>query len=164
MALCCPVILAVTRLAGREDVWWGWPNLLNTPTVLVFPAPVCMSLFPSCRTPTTLSYPRFLRHVLFVPYSSFYFIWYLNWAVSSSCLYFCLGDESKRKMERHFMLGDAKSCNLWWSQCCWDVCSGAALADCLSPPLGWPLASTMCLLVVHCPCTLLSNSLHMQCF
>lgn len=77
-----------------------------------------------------------------------------------SCLYFCMGDESKTKMERHFMLGDPKTCKLEWSQCCWDVCSGAAVADCLSPPLGWPLASTMCLLVVHCPRTLLSKSSH----
>lgn len=71
-----------------------------------------------------------------------------------------MGDESKTKMERHFMLGDPKTCKLEWSQCCWDVCSGAAVADCLSPPLGWPLASTMCLLVVHCPRTLLSKSSH----
>lgn len=34
------------------------------------------------------------------------------------------------------------------------------MADCLSPPLGWPLASTVCLSVVHCPCTLLSKSSH----
>lgn len=33
-------------------------------------------------------------------------------------------------------------------------------ADCLSPPFGWPSASTMCLLAVHCPRTLLSNSSH----
>lgn len=59
----------------------------------------------------SITYQIFKTTVVFLSCCSFHFMGYLDCPVSSSFLYFCLEDETKRKMGGHFTLGDTENCH-----------------------------------------------------